>query len=391
MIPSPAPPRQAVIRWGSRLGTAAVALVGLLLGLPARPALAAAESQVTVTITQRWQLAGTQGTWTPYLVTVTDTGQSSFSGDLYLVPNDSRSVAPYTYPTYHTPITVQRAGSRTASFNVIDAPGGYSVDVRDTSGRTVAHADVQAPPNASSAFGVLSDLTQADVKIATPLHALTSVDSSMARFSTPQDFPTNAVYLSGLNGIVVDQFDSAALSQAQIQALKDFVGLGGTLIEAGGPSWRRTLLSLPPELVPMRPASTVTASLSALADLAGRTTDATAQVASGQVGGGRVTLAAADGQPLVVEGTHGPGRVVELTFDPFAEPFDTQVELAGMAWANAISRALSGVQGGTRTSLPSGFGSTINTSAAGLSAAPGSWAPCWSPTCYSRACSTTSS
>src|SRR5215472_7765873 len=376
MIPSPAPPRQAVRRWGSRLGAAAVVLVGLLLGLPVRPALAAADAQITVTISQRWQLAGTQGTWTPYVVTVRDSGQSAFSGDLYLVPNDTRSVAPYTYPTYHLPITVARGSQRSDRFNVIDAPGGYSVDLRDGSGRVVAHADVQAPPNASSAFGVLSDLTQAKQKIEAPLHALTSVDSSLARFSSAQDFPTNAVYLSGLNGIVVDQFDSAALSQAQAQALKDFVGLGGTLIEAGGPSWRRTLLSLPPELVPMRPTATATASLAPLAELAGQTTDATAQVASGQLGSGKVVLAAEDGTPLVIEGTYGPGKVIELTYDPFAEPFDTQVELAGMAWSNAISRALSGVQGSSRgSSLPGGFGSTINTSSAGLSAAPGSWAP----------------
>ena len=375
MIPSPAPPRQAVRRWGSRLGAAAVAFVGLLLGMPARPALAAADPQITVSIAQRWQLAGTQGTWTPYVVTVRDSGPAGFSGDLFLMPNDSRSVAAYTYPTYHAPITVARGSQRTALFHVIDSPGGYSVDVRDGSGRTVAHGDVQASPHASSAFGVLSDLTQAEEKIAAPLHALTRVDSALARFSSAQDFPTNAVYLSGLSGIVVDQFDSAALSQAQVQALKDFVGLGGTLIEAGGPSWRRTLLSLPSELVPMRPTSTSTASLSALAELAGRNTDATAQVASGQVGGGKVTLAAADGQPLVIEGTYGPGRVVELTFDPFAEPFDTQVELAGLAWSAAISRALSGVVGGSRNVASSGFGSSISSSSAGLSAAPGSWAP----------------
>src|SRR5437660_1775106 len=262
MIPSPAPPRQAVRRWGSRVGAAAVALVGLLLSAPARPAFAAADTQVTVTISQRWQLAGTQGTWTPYLVTVRDVGQAGFTGDLYLVPNDTRSVAPYTYPTYHSPITVARGSQRTTVFNVIDSPGGYSADVRDGSGR-----------------------------------------------------------------------------------------------------------------VPLRPTSTATASLSALAELAGRSTDATAQVASGQLGSGRVALAAADGTPLVVEGSYGPGRVVELTFDPFAEPFDSQVELAGMAWSNAISRALSGVQGGSRSVPSNGFGSSISSSSAGLSAAPGSWAP----------------
>jgi hypothetical protein len=374
MILSHAQPRQAV-RWGSRLGAAVVAVVGLLLSMPVTPALAASEPQITVTLTQRWELNGTQGTWTPYAVTIRDNGQSGFSGDLYLVPGDSRSVAPYTYPTYHAPVTVQRHGQSTVTFNVIDSPSGYVADVRDASGRPVGHAEVPSSTHASSALAVLSDLTQADQKIAAPLHALTRVDSSVVRFGSAQEFPTNAVYLSGLSGIVIDQFDSAALSQAQVQALKDYVGLGGTVIEAGGPFWRRTLLSLPSELLPMHPASTSTASLSALADLAGRPTDATAQVASGQLAGGRVALASGDGQALVVEGAYGAGRVIELTFDPFAEPFDTNVELAGMAWSNAISRALSGVQGSSRSVVSNGFGGVSTSSSTGLSAAPGSWAP----------------
>jgi hypothetical protein len=377
MNPSPAQSRQAV-RWSSRLGAAAAAaLVGLLLSLPAHPALAAGDPQIQVTISQRWQLAGTQGTWTPYVVAVRNGGQSGFTGDVFLVPNDTRSVAPNTYPVYRSSISVQRGSQRSTVFNVIDAPGGYSASVRDSSGREVGHADLTDVGHASSAIGILSDLAQAEQKIAAPLHALTRVDSSLARFPSAQDFPTNAVYLSGLSGLVVDQFDSAALSQAQVQALKDYVGLGGTLIEAGGPSWRRTLLSLPAELLPMRPTSTATASLAALGELAGRSTDATAQVASGDMAGGRATLVAADGQALVVEGSYGAGRVVELTFDPFAGPFDTQVELAGMAWAHAISRALSGVLGGSRSVVAGGFGSTGSAvgSTGGATAAPGSWAP----------------
>jgi hypothetical protein len=373
MNPSLAPPRQAV-RWRSRLGAAAVAVVGLLIGLPAHPAAAADSQQISVTVTQAWQLASTQGTWTPYRVTVRDTGSAGFTGDVLLEPSDTRTVPALTYPVYRQPITVARGSQRSIVFHVIDLQGGYLAEVRDQSGRVVAHADPGTPPRSSSALGILSDLAQAEPKISAPLHALTRVDSSLARFASAQEFPTNAVYLSGLSGIVIDQFDSAALSQAQVQALKDYVGLGGTLIEAGGPSWRRTLLSLPSELLPMRPSATSTASLAALADLAGRTTDATAQVASGDLTGGRVTLAAADGQALVVEGLYGAGRVVELTFDPFAGPFDTQVELAGLAWAHAISRALSGTQGGSRPVVAGGFGANAS-SAIGATAAPGSWAP----------------
>jgi hypothetical protein len=372
MILSFAPSRQAV-RW-LRLGAAAVAFTGLLLGLASRPALAS-DPSIKVTVTLRWQLGSTQGMWTPYVVTVTDTGSSAFTGDVFLVPGDTRTVAPNSYPVYRSPVSVNRGGSRLVLFNVIDAPSGYVAAVRDSSGREVGTAVPSSSTGADSALGILSDLPQAEQKIAAPLHTLTRVNASLIRFPSAQDFPTSAVYLSGMSGLVIDQFDGAALSQAQVQALKDYVGLGGALIEAGGPSWRRTLLSLPAELVPMRPTSTSTASLAALAALVGRTTDATAQIASGQVGGGRVMLLADDGQPLVIEGTYGAGRVVELAFDPFTEPFDAQTELAGMAWAQAISRALSGVEGGNRPVAPGAFGSPSATGGSGLTAAPGEWAP----------------
>src|SRR5690348_934367 len=119
MNPSPAPSRQA-LRWWSRLGAGAVAVAGLLLGVPAQPALAAADPQLQVTVTQPWQLSGTQGTWTPYVVTVRDTGTTGFSGDIFLVPNDTRSVAPNTYPVYRAQITVARGSQRSTPFHVID-------------------------------------------------------------------------------------------------------------------------------------------------------------------------------------------------------------------------------------------------------------------------------
>src|SRR5262249_56060696 len=85
---------------------------------------------------------------------------------------------------------------------------------------------------------------------------------------------------------------------------------------------------------------------------------------------------APDGQPRVVEGTYGAGRVIELTFDPFAQPFDTQVDLAGLVWGQAISRALSSVQGGASPPPSRGFGAAYNPNS-NLAAGPGSWAPCF--------------
>jgi len=351
---------------------AVAALVGLLLGVAARPVLAA-DAKLTMTVTQRWQLAATQGLWTPYLVTVHEEGGAAFTGDVYLVPNNSRT-PPNAFPSYRAPITVAKGGKLSTTFYVIDGPDGYNAELRDPSGRVVARAQPSGSPGSRTAFGILSDLPQAEQKISAPLRALSQLDTALVRFGSAQDFPTTAAYLSGLSGLIIDQFDSGALSQAQVQALKDFVGLGGSLIVAGGSFWRQTLHPLPPELLPMPPTSTSTASLAPLAELGAKTTEATAQVAGGGSTSGVVVLRAPDGQPLVVEGTYGAGRVIELTFDPFAQPFDAQVDLAGLVWGQAISRALSSVQGGASPPPSRGFGTAYNPNN-NLAAGPGSWAP----------------
>jgi hypothetical protein len=364
-----------------KLSRTAIVLIGLVLAMPAAPAQAA-EPQVSLTVALRWEVGGTQGIWTPYVVTVKNSANQDFTGDLYLVPNDVRLGSPDYYPVHRAQVTVPRGGERSVAFYVIDAPNAYHAEARDASGHVVASADVGASTTVqgTSALAVLSDLTQGDQKISAPLHALSRVDSAITHFATSQSFPTNAVYLSGLNGIVVDDFDTAALSQAQVQALKDFVGLGGVLIEAGGPSWRRTLLPLPVDLLPLAPRATTTSSLAALWELGGRTEEVPAQVASGLLRFGQVALAAADGTPLIVEATFGAGRVVEMAFDPFGDPFAGDANLAGLAWAQAISRALSGVDAATRPSYSSFGGGTFSSDAGSAPfAAPGIWAPGYGP------------
>jgi hypothetical protein len=360
-----------------KLSRAAIVLIGLVFAMPAVPAQAA-DPQVSLAVGLRWEVGGTQGIWTPYVVAVKNSGNEDFVGDLYLIPSDVRLGPTDYYPVHRAHATVARHSQRSVVFYVIDAPNAYHAEARDASGHVVASADVDARTTAqgSSALAVLSDLSQGDQKISAPLHALSRVDSAITRFPTPQAFPTNAVYLTGLNGIIIDDFDTAALSQAQVQTLKDFVGLGGILVEAGGPSWRRTLLPLPSALLPLAPQATTTSSLSALLELGGRAENLPAQVASGPLRFGQVALATADGTPLIVDAPYGAGRVVEMAFDPFGDPFTGDANLAGLAWAQAISRGLSGVQAPTRPSYSSFGGGTFSSVAGGAAlAAPGIWAP----------------
>lgn len=357
------------------------ASLGLGAFLPSPAAAASADPQLTISVALRWGPTSMQGAWTPYVVTVKNGGGGDFTGDVVLLANDFRSDFRNTgtagFPQYRVHVAVPRGSERQFAIYVIDPPNGYSAEARDITGkRVLARAEPSNPSHAEAALAILSDLPQAEQRISAPLHSLSRIDSVLQRFPSAQSFPTNAVYLSGLNGVVVDQFDSASLSQAQVQALKDYVGLGGTLIEAGGPSWRRTLLPLPGELLPMHPVATATASLSALAELGGRSVDASAQIVTGDLRAGKAPLISSDGAPLLVEGTYGAGRVIELAFDPFGEPFDSQVSLAGLAWAQAISRALSAVQSGARPNVAGSLsGFTAPTGPGSPLAPPGVWAP----------------
>ena len=356
------------------LGSACMA--GLLLFAWAPPAGAAPSGGLTVTLGQRWKVAGSIGAWTPYTVTVRYDGPGTFNGDVFLVPNLSRSgPLPSDYfPQYRSPLTVPSGSERTAQIYVIEAPGGYHAELRDTHGRVVVTAASNfAAPN-GAAVAILSDLPQAEQRISAPLKSLSRIEVGISQFASTQAFPSGVVYLSALNGLIIDQFDSGALDHAQMQALKDFVGLGGTLILVGGSSWRRTLTPMDHDLLPLRPIATATASLAALGEMAGLVSTAAVQVVTGDVASwAKVALASPEGRPLIVEGAYGGGRVVALTFDPLAEPVAGHLDLAALSWSQAISRGLSGSQGGSQLA-GFGFGGPVQPSTLRMSG-PGTWSP----------------
>jgi len=360
----------------SRLAVAAL-VAGLLLGGWVPPVRASQAGGLTLTVAQRWNQVPGPGMWSPYAVTVRNDGASGFEGQVVLSADLPRNTPypPDAFPPYHSAVSVPRGSQRTTVIAVTEAPGRYHAELRDLEDRVVASADPPGAVRAGAAVAVLSDLPGAEQRIAAPLRTLTRVDVALSRFASARDFPAHAVDLSGLNGVVLDQFGTGALDAAQVRALEDFVGLGGVLVEAGGASWRRTLLPLPSELVPMRPTDTSTAPVTALAELGMIRTDAGAQVATGDVASwGQAAVRAADGQPLIVEGAYGAGRVVELTFDPFAAPFDTRVDLAALGWSQAIGRGLSGVQGGgSQAGFKPGLPPAGPQAVALTGSGPGSW------------------
>jgi hypothetical protein len=214
----------------------------------------------------------------------------------------------------------------------------------------LAAAELQSIGRTGLAVGVLSDDQNADTVLKNINVLQTQI--SATRFPSAQSFPTNAAFLTGLQAIVIDDFDTSSLSQAQVQALRDFVGFGGDLVVAGGASWRRSMLSLPADLLPLKPTGTVSESLAPLADLGGRTTNLAASVAAGDMLSGHGVLEGADRIPLVVASRYGAGEVVVLAYDPLAEPIASDPLLAPIAWSPALARTLVNLQ-------QRGFGPTV--------------------------------
>src|SRR5207248_188686 len=178
-----------------------------------------------------------------------------------------------------------------------------------------------------------------------PIDQVQSVrfDDWLLRVTEYQDlksFPTTAAGLAGYVAVIIDQYPTLQLSEAQRTALRDFVGQGGSLVVAGGSDWRRTLLGLPPELSQLHATGTDVSSLAAVSALAGRNDDLQAPIVTGDLQpGARAVLSDPSGRPLLLEGHYGGGLISALTFDPAAAPVAGS-QLAVPAWIEALGRTL---------------------------------------------------
>ncbi len=317
-------------------------------------------AEVALTATQTGS-----GSWVRYLLTVHNASDSAFSGQVVLidhdVPADSGASA-LQLPSTSKPANLPSAGSEVAPESAYEvhltvaarkdrtitvvAPDSFNyAQVRDDAGNPLADAEVDRVPVVPVA--VLSDLEAAATAIG-GVH-FDRYSTHVAQYQQARGFPATPLLLGSYAAVVVDQFDTAALSRAQLQALRDYVGLGGALVLAGGVNWRRTLAPLPGELLPLRPSATTTASLAPLSALAGvKLPDAAVPAAAGALAAGaHVVLAGAEGSPLVVEAAYGAGRIIELAFDPSAD--GVPAGLANAAWSQAIGRAFAELPGGSPT------------------------------------------
>jgi len=309
-----------------------------------------------------------RGAWVPYTLTVRNLGDQDFSGRLLMLkvaaPDAARAVrvavpglgvlaAPIAPggraappdAAYQFPVALSARHKRTYNFYAPDDFAG--VVVQDALGRQVAEGEVD--DRKSVAVGAISD----SPTLAGDLEAIRVGDytARVTQWNDANPFPSAAVFLSGYTAIVMDRYDSARLDGAQRAALRDFVGLGGDLVLAGGAELAQNLRALAPELVPFAASGgTRLESLAPVADLSDLTTQVSLPIALGApAAGATVILDAPDGSPLEVESRFGAGRVLEMLFDPdlaaTGAGSGTVDSLSSLAFGQAVSRGLESLPG----------------------------------------------
>jgi hypothetical protein len=334
-------------------------VAGVMIALAAALAAGtahAADPQLTLRLTLGWDGGAVAGSWIPYTVSVrNDSSTRDFNGTLVIQPRGPTAVATTGDTafgtTYTQAIAVPHASSKTltiygAYLDSSAGGSGYIAALEDRAGVMIARSPIAGLKSGQPAVGLLSDSLQAagQIRDANLVPASTGVVQL-----TPQTLPGSALLLSGLEAIVIDNFDSSALSQAQDQALEQYVGLGGQLVLAGGSNWRRTLAQLPAALLPLQPQGTAAASLDPVLDLiAQHSTLVVPAVVGPLAAGARVVLADAAGTPLLAELNYGAGRVVEIAFDPADEPVASHGDEVRASWVAALDRVSRPAAGNSR-------------------------------------------
>ncbi len=294
--------------------------------------------------------------WTPAWITVRNDGPD-FTGMLsattYISPARSGTVIGTVSPwRYSQPVYVPHGAQRQVSilvpfYEAPSQPSGVIVMLSDSAGKVIATQN-SAPFTldlGSLLIGVLSDQS-AQSAVFAPLNAVTLPDAGRSINVVSLDtgtFPDTAEALSSFDILVLDEFNTRALDAAQLTALQTWVNQGGSLIEAGGTDWRRTLASLPPSLLPVTingtdalpagtgllpaggPSIADTGQAPAPGNLRQAVPISTAALPAQndprrQIFTSIVTVLASGPTSLIVQARQGQGSILYLAFDPAAAP-----------------------------------------------------------------------
>ena len=304
-----------------------LAVLALLLGLlvPA-PAPARAQAGVQMQVRAGYEGAGKAGGWLPVAVDIRNDGDD-VEGELQITVQDTATNrGTYTpAPTvFSAPVLLPKRARKHLQMEVKLPNTGQRVRARLVQGENILlDQDVQFTrvTGGDLLCGLLSRTGAAleflpTLELPPPLRR-----ARLARMEL-NEVPARAQLLASLDCLIVDNVPTAALTEAQKDALRVWVGNGGLLIVSAGSNWQRTLAGVPPDLLPVRVSGTAT--LTELASLAefGQEPfpDGAQYLASQSIVTDGNPVVEQDGVPLVVSARRGLGTVFYLGLDATAEP-----------------------------------------------------------------------
>ena len=145
--------------------------------------------------------------------------------------------------------------------------------------------------------------------------------------------PDRAIGLESADVVVLRDFAQSALTPEQLDALRNYVAQGGTIVVFGGSDWQRLSSSPLKDLWPIDAASSNVASASETAQIVNRYIKSKTLSGADRLGGAPLVLTRgalrADAKNLVPIGAsswlserdYGAGRVLMMSGDPSAPPF----------------------------------------------------------------------
>ncbi len=336
-------------RFLAALTTLAVAVLCLM---PVAPAFADGEQATLEVLEVGWDGHVAQGFWSPIRVRVTG-GAADLDGLLEVWLENQYQTGPQT--TIRTPLAsfgqeVSIPAHQAKELQVwVPAGYGFVGSVRLTvAGNTLASENVEFRPTKAPYWplvAVLSDQEElaAQVgRIEIPLQGLPT-PINVAQLD-PVSIPTQADYMKGVKGLVVQGNLPSHLSEAQRAALAEWVNAGGHLVLAGGPDSALTAAILPAQSLPIvfggaDPSADLTPLLQ-WAGLSAAEGGGKGPIVRMAPEGGQI-LAGTKEQPLVWRNTVGRGMITVLAVDPTLEPLASRANGLTPLWKLALGPTVS--------------------------------------------------
>jgi hypothetical protein len=207
-----------------------------------------------------------EGYWTPVYVTLNNSG-ANFRGTLSINAFAGQQRA--TSVSFPSPWNFKRAvalppGAMQRLTLYVPfylgnlPPRGVIATLTDTNNHIIS---MQSVPNSTKLYSVqmgelfIGELSDQDPNAGFGLLKSLSLPNQQSSFEVvglnAATLPENTAVLKNFDVLILANFDTRSLSPQQVIVLQTWVNQGGTLIEAGGADWQRTLAPLPSVLRPV--------------------------------------------------------------------------------------------------------------------------------------------